>query len=41
VADQLDSGITLADGEGLQAREERFVRQAGRGGEDVLVHDRL
>jgi hypothetical protein len=41
MADELDGGITLAHGERLQAREERVVRQPGRGGEDVLVHDRV
>jgi hypothetical protein len=41
MADELDGSVTLADGERLQAREERVVRQAGRGGENVFVHDRV
>jgi hypothetical protein len=41
MADELDGGVTLAEGERLQARKERFVRQPGRGGEDVFVHERV
>jgi hypothetical protein len=41
MADELDGGVALPTSEVLQARAERIVRQAGRGGEDVFVHDRV
>jgi hypothetical protein len=41
MADELDGDITLADGKRLQAREERVIRQHGRGGEDVFMHVRV
>ena len=39
MSDELDGGIPLAKSEGLEAFEQSFVRQPGRGGEHVLVHD--
>ena len=37
--DEFDSGIALANRHEFDAGEERVVRQPGRGGEDVFVHD--
>ena len=41
MADELDGGVALPTSEVLQAGVERIVRQPGRGGEDVFMHDRV